>query len=180
MKKVSSPQWEPLSPHTQPPTGILKARANGERKTSGLPWTGSLILTLLQLCQTSKTKARQSVQIAEKKSWKLFWMPTSSEESQDQKACPPKTPNPLDAVSCLPKVKASFMSFPSSPSNLLGSEPCMGSQPPGAWVPAFDCHRAGRLPPGSRSQEPDSCWSLVTPYPGGGSMSTVKLQIPSL
>lgn len=97
-----------------------------------------------------------------------------------KKPVPPKTPYPLDAVSCLPKVKESFMSFPSSPSNLLGSEPCMGSQPPGAWVPAFDCHRTGRLPPGSRPQEPDSCWSLVTPYPGGGSMSTVKLQIPSL
>ena len=51
----------------------------------------------------------------------------------------------------------------------------------GVWVPAFDCHRAGRLPPGSHSQEAvHSCWSLVTPYPGGGSISMVKQQIPRL
>ena len=85
------------------------------------------------------------------------------------------------------KVKESFMSFPSSPSNLVRPKPCVEIQhpphtpPTGTWIPAFDCHRAGRLPSGSHSQEVrHSCRSLVTSYPGGGSISMVKQQIPSL
>lgn len=38
------------------------------------------------LCQTSKTKQTKVTPRPEKKSWKLFSMPTSSEESQDQRA----------------------------------------------------------------------------------------------
>lgn len=83
------------------------------------------------------------------------------------------------------------MSFPSNSSSLVWSrlfgqtglnQTLYGnSAPPGVWIPAFDCHRAGRLPSGSYTQEAvHSCWSLVTPYPGGGSISMAKQHIPRL
>lgn len=130
-----------------------------------------------------KQSQAKSAQQAEKKR-KLFSMPTSSEESQDQRAaCHKKRPYQFDAVTYPPKVKESFRSFPSSLANLVWSKPCMGTPRPnpGALIPAFDCHRAGRLPSGSHSQEAvHSCWPLVTPYLGGGSISIVKQQIPRL
>lgn len=82
------------------------------------------------------------------------------------------------------KVKGSFMSFPSSPSNPVMSKPCVEIQTPSAhptgdWIPASDGHRAGGLPSGSRAREVShSCLSLVTSYPGGGSISMEKQQIP--
>lgn len=94
-----------------------------------------------------------------------------------------KRPYQFDAMTHLTTTKGqSFVSFPSSPASGW-TKSCMGTQPSPypRLIPAFDCHRAGRLPSGSLSQESiHSCWPLVTPYPGGGSISIVKQQILKL
>lgn len=55
-----------------------------------------------------------------------------------------------------PRSRGVLCHFPAVPPNLLGSKPCMGSQPTRGLDSCFwlDCHRTGRLPAGSLSQEP--------------------------
>lgn len=80
-------------------------------------------------------------------------MPTSSEKSQDQKAaCHKETPYKFDAVICPSKGQAEFYVIsqqfikPGWVQTLNRNSALRG-----AWIPAFDCHKAGRLPSGSHS-----------------------------
>lgn len=110
-------------------------------------------------------------------------MPTSSEKSQDQKAaCHKETPYKFVAVICSSKGQAEFYVIsqqfikPGWVQTLNRNSALQG-----AWIPAFDCHKAWAGFPLAPTQEVcHSCWSLVTPYLGGGSISMVKQQIPRL
>lgn len=158
-----------------PPTCIISAKSNRGERDFCLPWTGSLSHAALQLCQTSKMKARQSLFRLQRTNLEnCSQCPHQEKESQDQKAaCHKKTPYQFALP---PQRSRRVLSFPSSPPNLVGSKPCMGIQAPSRHLDScFRCHRTGRLPSGSLSQEAShSCWSLVTPYPGGGSISMLK------
>lgn len=163
----------------------------GGRKTSGLPWNRGLSPTLD--CRSAKPlKPKQGTVLSDcweeilkmvlnaHIKWGISWSKSSlSQEDMIPVWChdPPST-----------KVKESFTSFPSSLSNLVWSKqgwtkPCMGTQPCQgfAFLLLIATGLAGFLPSGSHSQEAvHSCWSLVTPYPGDGSISMVKQQIPRL
>lgn len=108
-----------------PPT-IIKARSYWGRKISGLPQTGSLDYSCAK-----PLKSKQS----------LFRLQRRNLENCSQ--CPHQVRNlkikkqpvtrrhhtSLLLWSAPLKVKQSFMSFPSSSSNLVGSKPWIGTQP---------------------------------------------------
>lgn len=106
----------------------------------------------LWMCQTSKAKQSRAKTTLrrEKKSGKLFSMPTSSEESQDQRAaCHRRDHGSLMLWPTSQRSGRVLCHFPAVCPTWLGPNragPTLYGNtvsPPGAWIPAFDYIRAG-------------------------------------